>query len=292
MKTYLVVIQVLAAVAVFGQEPAGVINLTPVEAQSSLAVTVPVAEDQAVVGMRWYNNDGSVPFASIWVEAGWSDQTPSGLGSVTVASEVQGQTLGWSAISFSQAVASTTGELHVAFQLPPYAESENEGLGGGPGMGYGEGTGVGWLTADGQAWVQLASSCRLMCEAIFGPRTEETVVIAPAQARVRRIEGETPATSEVIELLRTELASPYPNPFNPQVNVKFTLARPQRVQVRVYDVKGRLVREIWDRETSAGPHVVPWEGTDRTGRRQASGVYLVRMVSPDLSAVKRVLLMK
>ena len=153
--------------------------------------------DQAVVGVRWYNNDGSVPFERIWVEAGWSDQAPSGLGTV-VGTDVQGLTLGWSQVTFAQPLASTSGELHLAFQLPPFAESQNEGLGGGPGMGYVEGEGTGWLTADGQNWVQLASSCALMCEAVYGPRTESTQVLAPVQARAAGAGGQvSPPTSRL-----------------------------------------------------------------------------------------------
>jgi hypothetical protein len=292
MKTLVVVAVVFAVGTAVAQEPAGLMNLTPVEAQSCLAVTVPVAADQAVVGVRWYNNDGSVPFERIWVEAGWSDQAPSGLGTVVVGTDVQGLTLGWSQWGFAQSVASTSGELHLVFQLPPFAESQNEGLGGGPGMGYVEGEGAGWLTADGAMWVQLASSCQLMCEAVYGPRTQETLILAPVQARVELKVGQPVAMDQDVVQPRTEMASPYPNPFNPQVNLKFTLARAQRARVSIYDVMGRLVCEVWDRETSAGPHVVAWDGTGRTGARQASGVYLVRLVSPDLVDVRRVLLMK
>src|SRR5205085_625399 len=55
--------------------------------------------------------------------------------------------------------------------------------------------------------------------------------------------------------------------------IRFGLAGADRVQVRIYDVAGRLVRTLADREFKAGEHALEWDGFDRSGGRAARGVY-------------------
>jgi hypothetical protein len=55
--------------------------------------------------------------------------------------------------------------------------------------------------------------------------------------------------------------------------VSFSLARADRVEAKVYDVAGRLVRTLADREFEAGPRKLTWDGTDDHGRQLARGVY-------------------
>jgi flagellar hook assembly protein FlgD len=45
----------------------------------------------------------------------------------------------------------------------------------------------------------------------------------------------------------------------------------------VFDVGGRLVRELWAGERAAGRHELTWDGRDAAGRAVASGVYLARV---------------
>lgn len=86
--------------------------------------------------------------------------------------------------------------------------------------------------------------------------------------------------------------SNYPNPFNPLTTVNFVLDRDGPTTVRVYDLKGRLVRELVDGEFAAGPHSVPWDGMTGTGGRAGSGVYLVRVVAGNRSVEHKMVLLK
>jgi endonuclease/exonuclease/phosphatase family metal-dependent hydrolase len=70
-----------------------------------------------------------------------------------------------------------------------------------------------------------------------------------------------------------------PNPFNPSTTVRFELDRAASVKLKIYDARGRLVRELAAGTFTAGIHGVLWDGTDRAGRQVASGVYHARMVS-------------
>ena len=70
-----------------------------------------------------------------------------------------------------------------------------------------------------------------------------------------------------------------PNPFNPETRIGFSLARGARTVVRIYDVAGRLVTTLLDRDLPAGRHEVTWRGTDGRDRSVATGVYFYQVRS-------------
>jgi hypothetical protein len=60
-------------------------------------------------------------------------------------------------------------------------------------------------------------------------------------------------------------------------NVYLGLARPDRVQAKVYDISGRLIRTLADRRFAAGEHVLVWDGTDDAGHAVPRGVYFTQV---------------
>ncbi len=78
-------------------------------------------------------------------------------------------------------------------------------------------------------------------------------------------------------VLANRLNHARPNPFNPRTTIEYSVSAPGRVTLRVYDLSGRVVRTLVDRDTAAGEHKVVWDGTTDSGHRAASGVYFVRM---------------
>ena len=64
----------------------------------------------------------------------------------------------------------------------------------------------------------------------------------------------------------------YPNPFNPEVAIACAVPRPGRLLVKVFDVRGRLVRTLHDGPV-ADDVTLTWDGRDGDGSRAASGVY-------------------
>ena len=64
-----------------------------------------------------------------------------------------------------------------------------------------------------------------------------------------------------------------PNPFNPRTRFEYRLEQDSDVQLRVYDVAGRLVRELFAGHREAGTHHAEWDGRDDLGGSVASGVY-------------------
>jgi hypothetical protein len=83
-----------------------------------------------------------------------------------------------------------------------------------------------------------------------------------------------------------------PNPFNPMTTISFKLGRTQRVRVHVYDLDGRLVAHLADREFPAGTNAVTWAGRDDSDRSLASGTYLVLVDSPGHHVTSKVTLLK
>ena len=69
----------------------------------------------------------------------------------------------------------------------------------------------------------------------------------------------------------------YPNPFNPSTVIRYLLPAPAFVTLRVYDLSGRAVRLLVNRDEPAAPHAVVWDASDDAGRRLPSGVYLYRL---------------
>jgi len=96
----------------------------------------------------------------------------------------------------------------------------------------------------------------------------------------------------VLARLRPRLLPAYPNPFNPATTVRFELPAPQEIALRLYDLQGRLVRTLAAGSYGAGPHALPWDGTDDTGRRVASGTYVLRLEAGKTLAASKLTLLK
>ena len=84
-----------------------------------------------------------------------------------------------------------------------------------------------------------------------------------------------------------------PNPFNPMTVISYELMAPSPVRLDVFDVSGRRVTTLVDGAIrAAGTHNQRWNGTDVSGVRVASGVYLVRLEVGDVVQTGRVVLLK
>ena len=62
-----------------------------------------------------------------------------------------------------------------------------------------------------------------------------------------------------------------------EATIEFGLEKADRVEVRVFDVSGRLVRTLADRRFTAGRHALTWDGADDSGRQVARGVYFTQV---------------
>jgi hypothetical protein len=107
-----------------------------------------------------------------------------------------------------------------------------------------------------------------------------TRYLGPAQGRLA---GPTPSAAAPL--------AAFPNPFNPKTTLRFALAAPARVDLAIYDARGRLVRRLAAGELPAGQHSLDWDGRDESGRALASGIYLARLLQGGRPAEERKLTM-
>jgi len=84
----------------------------------------------------------------------------------------------------------------------------------------------------------------------------------------------------------------YPNPFNPQTKISFFLPTTQAVSLMVFDLYGRLVRTLLNKQIVAkGLREVSWDGQNSDGRLAASGIYIYRMFLGNQAISKKMLLL-
>jgi hypothetical protein len=87
-----------------------------------------------------------------------------------------------------------------------------------------------------------------------------------------------------------ELAAPWPNPTARGVSLELDLPSAAWVHAEVVDIAGRRVSPVLqDGELPAGSHRLQWNGLDRSGRRVAPGVYLVRVRAGDAVKVRQII---
>lgn len=79
-----------------------------------------------------------------------------------------------------------------------------------------------------------------------------------------------------------------PNPFSGTTTIDFLVPKHQRMELQVYDLRGRLVRSLFDESLNAGQHSIIWDGRDNAGQRVASAVYLIRLSSAEVEASAKV----
>jgi hypothetical protein len=88
------------------------------------------------------------------------------------------------------------------------------------------------------------------------------------------------------------LGQNHPNPFQTGTGIHFSLARAGRVDLRIYDVGGRVLRTLVDKDLAAGRHDVQWQGEDDRGARVPPGVYFYRLVTPGFTQTRKMLMIR
>ena len=74
-----------------------------------------------------------------------------------------------------------------------------------------------------------------------------------------------------------DLRQNYPNPFNPETTIEFHLKNEDLVTLKVYDTLGREIITLVEGMRQSGAHRIVWDGTDRNGRKVATGLYYYRL---------------
>jgi flagellar hook assembly protein FlgD len=85
----------------------------------------------------------------------------------------------------------------------------------------------------------------------------------------------------------------YPNPFNPTTNISFVLPINKKISLTVYNTLGQKVKTLVNNEVLvAGKHDVTWDGTNESGAKVASGMYMYTLKFGNFTKSKRMMLVK
>lgn len=101
----------------------------------------------------------------------------------------------------------------------------------------------------------------------FGATSEDRWVFIPTN--VQEPVSEVPKT--------LNLHQNYPNPFNPTTTIRFTIAKQSPVSLKIYNILGQEVADLFNRVAAPGDYAVNWNGKDRFGRLVVSGIYFARL---------------
>jgi hypothetical protein len=97
---------------------------------------------------------------------------------------------------------------------------------------------------------------------------------------------------DVAPSIQSGFVSVMPNPFNPEIGIAYGVRSPANASLAIFNVQGQLITILFDEAKAAGRHVVRWDGTDRSGRPVASGVYFARLTVGGVVQTRKLVLLK
>jgi len=89
-----------------------------------------------------------------------------------------------------------------------------------------------------------------------------------------------------------EIGQNFPNPFNPSTKIPFVLANSELVTIKIFDLMGREIITLLDREINKGSHNVTWLGKDKFGKIMPTGIYIYQIKSGNQIKSKKMHLLK
>ena len=90
----------------------------------------------------------------------------------------------------------------------------------------------------------------------------------------------------------TKLYNAFPNPFNPNTNIRYSLKEAGKVKIEIYNMKGQKIKSYHQEHSSPGYYQVSWDGRDENGKNVASGIYLYRLTTANYTSAKKMVLAK
>jgi hypothetical protein len=84
----------------------------------------------------------------------------------------------------------------------------------------------------------------------------------------------------------------FPNPFNPVTTIEFAVAGECPVDLAIFDVSGRKIKQLVHEERPPGRYREKWDGTNDRGARVATALYFYRLRAGSFVSVKKMVLIK
>ena len=84
----------------------------------------------------------------------------------------------------------------------------------------------------------------------------------------------------------------YPNPFNPVTTLSYELANAGPVKIVIYDMNGRIVKNLLNKYQNAGLNSIKWDATSDQGKQVSAGMYIYSIETPGIKQSKKMLFIK
>lgn len=84
----------------------------------------------------------------------------------------------------------------------------------------------------------------------------------------------------------------YPNPFNQVTTIRFSLEKTTTLSLKIYNILGQEIMELFDKELSPGIHSIQWDGKNSTGRHIGSGLYFAKIETKNQTKLIKMLLIR
>ncbi|HEY9187445.1 MAG TPA: FlgD immunoglobulin-like domain containing protein [Ignavibacteria bacterium] len=91
-----------------------------------------------------------------------------------------------------------------------------------------------------------------------------------------------------------ELLQNYPNPFNPSTNIPIRIPVLSKISLKIYDILGKEITTIYNGLLEKGYYVFEWNGKDKNGNLVTTGLYFVKLNSPDnnINFIRKIILLR
>lgn len=97
---------------------------------------------------------------------------------------------------------------------------------------------------------------------------------------------------QVVQGMKYALLQNYPNPFNPETAIKFSIPNDGKVSLKIYNITGKEIATLADKDMQAGTYEIKWNGKDELGNFVTSGVYFVKLSSGNFIETKKMMYLK
>jgi len=106
------------------------------------------------------------------------------------------------------------------------------------------------------------------------------------------IEVNIPLQTDLPESYITNLKGNYPNPFNPETKIIYSISSKERVIIDIFNIRGQHIRTVTEEIQNPGEYTVSWDGKDKNGINVSSGIFFYRMKAGYYTSTRKMILMK
>ena len=84
----------------------------------------------------------------------------------------------------------------------------------------------------------------------------------------------------------------FPNPFNGQTNIEFTIQNPNNISIEIFDVNGRIIRTLFDGYHNSGTSILKWDGKNKLNEIVSTGIYFYNIKTENYIKTKKLIFSK